>query len=178
MAIMVASFRSSVDDWLGVVLPADLYFRTTQAGETASIDPAMEARVKALPEVEHAIFLRSSRIVLDPARPAVALIARDLDRFRFPSLGKTYERKEGDPPPAWVSEAVADIYGVKVGSSMQLPISGKKISFVVSGIWRDYARQHGAIVIERSTYAALSGDRRANDAALWLKSGASVSAAT
>ena len=52
MAIMVASFRSSVDDWLGAVLPAELYFRTTQAGETAWIDPALEARVRALPQVE------------------------------------------------------------------------------------------------------------------------------
>ena len=121
MAIMVASFRSSVDDWLGVVLPAELYFRTTQAGETASIDPAMEAQVKALPQVEHAIFLRSSRITLDPARPAVALIARDLDRFRFPSLGKTYERKEGDPPPTWVSEAMADVYGFSPGRKLKSP---------------------------------------------------------
>src|SRR5258706_1495949 len=38
MAIMVASFRSSVDDWLGAVLPPELYFRTTQAGETATVD--------------------------------------------------------------------------------------------------------------------------------------------
>ena len=178
MAIMVASFRSSVDEWLGVVLPAELYFRTTQAGETASIDPAMEAQVKALPEVEHAIFLRSSRITLDPARPAVALIARDLDRFRFPSLGKTYRRQEGDPPPAWVSEAVADLYGFSPGKEIEIPMAGKQFKFVVAGVWRDYARQHGAIVIERSTYAALSGDRRANDAALWLKPGASIAAAT
>jgi len=147
MAIMVASFRGSVDDWLGVVLPADLYFRTTQAGETAWIDPAMEARVRALPQVERAAFLRSGRIALDPARPAVALIARDVAATRYPSVGKTYERKEGDPPPAWISEAVADLYGAGVGSVIELPLSGKKFPFVVSGIWRDYARQHGAIVI-------------------------------
>ena len=36
--------------------------------------------------------------------------------------------------------------------------------------------KHGAVVIERATYAALSGDRRANDAALWLKPGASAAA--
>ena len=48
---------------------------------------------------------------------------------------------------------------------------------MVAGIWRDYARQHGAIVIERKTYAALSGDLRANDAALWLKPGTSIVAA-
>jgi putative ABC transport system permease protein len=35
MAIMVASFRGSVDRWLATLLPADLYLRTTHAGETA-----------------------------------------------------------------------------------------------------------------------------------------------
>ena len=49
MAIMVASFRSPVDEWLGAVLPAELYFRTTHAGETAWLDPALEAQVRALP---------------------------------------------------------------------------------------------------------------------------------
>ena len=172
MAIMVASFRSSVDDWLGAVLPAELYFRTTHAGETAWVDPALEARVRALPQVERVVFLRSSRITLDPARPAVVLIARDGGRLFFPLVGKAYERKPGDPPPAWISEAVADLYGFSVGVPIKIPIGGKNHGFMVVGIWRDYARQHGAIVIERETYAALSGDRRANDAALWLKPGA------
>ena len=176
MAIMVASFRSSVDEWLGAVLPAELYFRTTHAGETAWIDPALESRVRALPQVERAVFLRSGRVTLDPARPAVALIARDDAGQHFPLVGKGYERKMTDPPAAWISEAVSDLYGFGVGSHIELPISGKKFQFIVTGVWRDYARQHGAIVIERSTYAALSGDRRANDAALWLKPGASEGA--
>ena len=182
MAIMVASFRSSVDEWLGAVLPAELYFRTSHAGETAWLDPALEARVRALPQVDKAVFMRSGRITLDPARPAVALIARDPDKdgspIRFPLVGAEYRRKQGDPPPAWISEAVADLYGYGVGVPIEIPLSGKNQRFIVSGIWRDYARQHGAIVIERETYAALSGDRRANDAALWLKPGATAAAAT
>src|SRR5690606_2843520 len=32
MAIMVTSFRDSLDDWLRSVLPAELYVRTTQGG--------------------------------------------------------------------------------------------------------------------------------------------------
>jgi putative ABC transport system permease protein len=176
MAIMVASFRSSVDDWLGAALPAELYFRTTQSGETSWIDPQLEARVRQLPQVERAVFLRSQRILLDPARPAVALLARDGNAIRFPSVGKEYERKPGDPPPAWISEAVADLYGFSPGKEVRIPINNKQFSFVVAGIWRDYARQHGAIVIDRATYAALSGDRRANDAALWLKPGAEPAA--
>ncbi|MGH8705126.1 MAG: FtsX-like permease family protein, partial [Burkholderiales bacterium] len=78
MAIMVASFRESVDRWLVAVLPADLYFRTTHAGETGWIEPGFEARVRALPQVQRAEFLRSARVVLDPRRPAVSLIARDV----------------------------------------------------------------------------------------------------
>jgi putative ABC transport system permease protein len=177
MAIMVASFRSSVDDWLGAVLPAELYFRTAQSGETAWIDPALEARVRQLPQVERAVFMRSDRIVLDPARPAVALLARDGYAIRFPPVGRTYERKPGDPPPAWVSEAVSDLYGFFPGKEIEIPMAGKQFKFVVAGIWRDYARQHGAIVIEREVYAARSGDRRANDAAVWLKPGATAQAA-
>jgi putative ABC transport system permease protein len=172
MAIMVASFRSSVDDWLGAALPAELYFRATQSGETSWIDPGLEAQVRALPQVERAVFLRSQRILLDPARPAVTLLARDGNAIRFPSVGREYEPKPGDPPPAWISEAVADIYGFAPGSRVELPISGKTHPFTIVGVWRDYARQHGAIVIDRALYAKLSGDERANDAALWLRPGA------
>src|SRR6185503_12854683 len=82
-----------------------------------------------------------------------------------------------DPPPAWVSEAVADRYGFAPGDRITLPLAGARHSFVVAGVWRDYARQHGAIVIERAVYAERTGDRRANDAALWLAPGATAAAA-
>jgi putative ABC transport system permease protein len=176
MAIMVSSFRSSVDDWLGAVLPAELYFRTTQSGDTAWLDSALEARVRALPQVQRAVFLRSGRVTLDPSRPQVALIARDAASLHFPVVGKTYERKPDDPPAAWISEAVADLYGYTPGLRIELPLGGKAHPFVILGVWRDYARQHGAIVIEREVYTRLSGDRRANDAALWLKPGATPAA--
>jgi putative ABC transport system permease protein len=40
--------------------------------------------------------------------------------------------------------------------------------FFVAGVWRDYARQSGAIAIDRRVFEQLTGDRRANDLALWL----------
>jgi len=42
-------------------------------------------------------------------------------------------------------------------------------------VWRDYARQSGAIVIDRKDYERLTGDRRVNDLALWLADGADAS---
>lgn len=182
MAIMVASLRTSVDAWLDAVLPADLYFRTTYAGETAWLEPAFEAQVRALPQVQRAEFFRSGRLTLDPGRPPIALIAREPARagtaLIFPLVGRPYERRAGEPAPAWISEAVADLYGYAPGNRIELPLAGRSHAFVVVGVWRDYLRQHGAIVIERARYVELTGDRRSNDGTLWLAPGASGADAT
>jgi len=170
MAIMVASFRQSVDDWLNTVLPAELYFRTSHAGDTGYLEPGFEERVRALPQVARADFLRSGRILLDPARPPLVLIARDRAEKAFPRVGPQYSSR--DLPVIWVSEAVGDLYGFAPGMKVELPMNGKRIAVFVAGIFRDYARQHGSVLIDRADYAALTGDRRVNDAALWLTPGA------
>ena len=177
MAIMVASFRQSVDRWLDTVLPAELYFRSTHAGDTGWLEPGFEQRVRALPQVARADFLRSGRITLDPARPPVVLMARDRAASAFPLVGARYERRPDDPPSIWVSEAMADLYGFRPGRKITLPVLMKEHQFVIAGIFRDYARQHGAILVDRADYAALTGDRRVNDAALWLAPGTSVATA-
>jgi putative ABC transport system permease protein len=177
MAIMVASFRQSVDEWLETVLPAEVYFRTTHSGDTGILDAGFEERVRALPQVARADFLRSGRIQLDPARPPLALIARDRAEKAFPVLGERYERRPGEPAGVWISEAVSDLYGFSPGHRLELPILGRNHAVVVSGIFRDYARQHGAVLIERADYIALTGDRAVNDGALWLSPGTTPAAA-
>jgi putative ABC transport system permease protein len=177
MAIMVASFRQSVDDWLAAVLPAELYFRTTHAGDTGVLDAGFEERVRALPQVARADFLRSGRILLDPARPPIVLVARDRAEKAFPMLGERHARRADDPPAVWISEAVSDLYGFSPGARIELPLAGKRHAVVVAGLFRDYARQHGALLIDRADYVALTGDRAVNDGALWLAPGATPAAA-
>src|SRR3954471_9627811 len=111
MGVMVASFRESVDRWLDTVLPAELYFRTTYAGETGYVEPAFEAGIRALPQIARVDFLRSGRVALDPGRPPVVLIARDRAALAFPLTSERYDRRPDDPRPVWVSEPVADLYG-------------------------------------------------------------------
>jgi putative ABC transport system permease protein len=176
MAIMVFSFRQSVDDWLNTVLPADFYFRTSHAGDTVTVDAAFEARVRALPQVSRLEMQRSERLTLDPRRPAVWLVARDRPAEAGPLLpvvGERYRRVPGDPPPAWVSEAMADLYGHAPGARIELPLGGARHGFVVEAVVRDYARQHGAVFIDREDFVRLTGDERTNDGAIWLQPGAS-----
>jgi putative ABC transport system permease protein len=43
MAVMVSSFRGSVDDWLVQILPDDLYMRFEGPSEAGGLDPAGRA---------------------------------------------------------------------------------------------------------------------------------------
>ena len=51
---------------------------------------------------------------------------------------------------------------------MTLPLAGG-VTVRVLGVWRDYARQFGAVILQASDYQRLTGDQRVNDLSLWLK---------
>jgi putative ABC transport system permease protein len=84
MAIMVASFRSSLDAWLERVLPADAYVRANAAGDSAYLGTDDQARIAALPgvRVQHRDALRSLGFgVLIDYQPF--LDAEQLEQLRF-----------------------------------------------------------------------------------------------
>jgi putative ABC transport system permease protein len=184
MATMVASFRVSVDQWLARVLPADIYVRpaTAPAGSlgstTASFGEQDRRTLATHPQIERAEFSLNLKVVLDPARAPVSLIARPVDRAnparKLPLTGEALAWRNGMPPPAWVSEAIVDIYGARVGGELSLPIAGQAQKFVVAGVWRDYARQFGAVIIDIDDYARLAGATPPTEAALWLAPGANA----
>ncbi len=183
MATMVASFRASVDQWLDRVLPADVYVRANPAasgslgGTTAYLTDNDRRALAAHPQVARLELTRSLKISLDPARAAVSLIARPIDRAdparQLPLSGPPVAWHEGQPPPAWVSEAIVELYSAQPGGELELPIGGRTQRFLVAGIWRDYARQFGAIAIDAADYERLTGDTVRTEAALWLVPGAS-----
>jgi putative ABC transport system permease protein len=74
----------------------------------------------------------------------------------------------------WVSETVHDLYGYRTGQVVELPLAGRTWRFTVAGVWRDYARQNGAIYMDRDLYARITGDQLANDAAIWLAPGHTI----
>ena len=175
MAIMVSSFRDSVDDWLQHLLSADLYVRVQNGGEHARFGAIEQQQITQLPSVARAEGTRHQLITLDPARPAVALIARSIDAnapdHSFTIVGDSIKGLER---PVWGSEAMVDLYGWTPGQRVRLPIAGRLESFTVAGIWRDYARQSGAIMMRIEDYRQLSGDVNVNDFALWIKRDASL----
>jgi putative ABC transport system permease protein len=177
MAIMVGSFRTSVDAWLGQVLPADLYLRASRAGESGFLDATALAAIRATPGVARIDPLRHQSLLLDPALPPVALIARPLHGDGMSSPLPLLSRIDTAPDTTAVlaSEAMLDLHGWRLGQTVRLPLAGREVEARVAGIWRDYARQHGAIAIDLERYRAISGDLRVNDVGITLESGVAAS---
>ncbi len=167
MAIMVASFRDSVDQWLHQLLPADLYLRAGQVRTSGYLDEALQARIAAVNGVDHSSFTRHDNLRLAGGMAPVALIARPIaaDGRNLPLVGKA---QPGAGPAIWISEAMLDLYGWRIGQTVALPLAGKLVDLHVAGVWRDYARQTGAIMIDLADYRRLTGDRLVNDAAIDL----------
>jgi putative ABC transport system permease protein len=193
LTVMVASFRDSVTQWLDAVLPAQLYVRSTggSGNDTAHLPPDFVAAVARVEGVERVDTLRATPVQMDPVRPAVVLLSRPLNMVPGSALSLPLV---GNPLPApaaaegesviavYVSEAMVDLYGAEPGGWLPSLAQAfaepnvRGVRFFVAGVWRDYARQHGSVAMDRADFVRLTGDARVNDLALHLRPGADENA--
>ena len=172
----------------------------SSAGDTVYFTPDFVRSVAAVKGVSRVSSLRSTSVLLDASQPAVALIARDISEpaTTLPMVGNPLPVPLGQIA-IYVSEAMVDLYGAHPGStfepfskvfsgifrSAEQQIRARQATdlisseapdnmpkFFVAGIWRDYARQFGAIAMAKSDYERLTGDSRVNDLAIWLDANA------
>ncbi|MDD2177241.1 ABC transporter permease [Acidovorax sp. D2M1] len=194
LTVMVASFRGSVTQWLDAVLPSPLYVRSAiSAGSTGGTEAALlpagfAEAVAQLPGLARVQALRASPLQLSPTLPALMLLSRPLGddpAQRLPLVDEALPVPPGRTG-VYISEAVVDLYGLRPG--MEWPALSKAFSpqaqenkapaaiFYIAGIWRDYARQTGAVVMDRAVWLRLTGDARTSDLALWPSEGTDLSA--
>ncbi|MBM3388094.1 MAG: ABC transporter permease [Betaproteobacteria bacterium] len=199
LTVMVASFRTGVSQWLDQVLPADLYARTatsSAASDGAYLPLAFVQAAAALEGVQRVEAARTRPIVVDPKRPAVSLVARPLQTGaqggpglepRLPMVGPTLPKQALQAAQAssgstllagYVTEAMEMLYGARPGTTLQLTLATEigtvRLQVFVMGVWRDYARQFGAVVVDLDEYRAVTGDQRVNDIAIHAHRGADL----
>jgi putative ABC transport system permease protein len=172
LTVMVASFRESVTRWLDVVLPADLYLR----GGGAHFDPAFAQSLRGVPGVSRVATINTQSLALDPLRPSVTLIVREIgDPARsLPLVGEAIVPPDG-AVAIYVSEAMVDLYAAAPGTyfkqlanAFASDAGNRPMPFFVAGVWRDYVRQFGSIAIDQRDFERISSDRSATDLAIWL----------
>jgi putative ABC transport system permease protein len=189
LTVMVASFRDSVTQWLDAVLPAQLYVRISGSNglDTTHLPADVVAAVARVDGVTRVDTLRATPVQMDPVRPAVVLLSRPLNMVPGAALSLPLV---GNPLPApaategesvisvYVSEAMVDLYGAQPGGWLPglaqafAEPNVRGVRFFVAGVWRDYARQHGSVAMDRRDFVRLTGDERVNDLALHLTPGA------
>jgi putative ABC transport system permease protein len=172
MAIMVYSFRNSLDGWMQRILPADLYVRAGGSGLTSYLDEPAQRAIAGVAGVARADFVRFQDIALPGTGLPFTVIARPIDERDAGSI-LPLRRTDAKPAPpdtvpVWASEAALDLRGYDVGTVFELPLGGRTVRASVRGLWRDYERPGGSVVMPREVFVRLTGDTRATTAALWL----------
>jgi putative ABC transport system permease protein len=199
LTVMVSSFRVSVSSWLDTMLPAPLYARLTSSTQTAQglyFPPEIVKQLAALPNVAQVQGLRLRNISAGASLPDVQIIARPIslqDAAKvLPLVGDVHPAPVVGAVPLFVSEAMVQLHqavpgqiydqkwllaGIDTARSATDSIASKNAHvFYVAGVWRDYVRQFGSVVIDQAQYVKLSGDERINDLAVWPKPGADTAA--
>ncbi len=172
MAIMVFSFRNSFEDWMQRILPADLYVRSGGASLTSYLDEPAQHAIATVEGVVRADFVRFQDVALPGPGLPLTVIARPIDEN---TASQILPLRRTDPKPAapgtvpvWASESALDLRGFDVGTVLDLPLGGKTLRASVRGVWRDYERPGGSVVVPREVFVKYTGDTRATTAALWL----------
>ena len=199
MLVMVGSFRLSLDDWLSRMLPADLYVRASLAtgldGQTAPLPAEFVEAVSASGLSQRLQPQRSDRIQLQGSGERFALMARRVDEARLPLQGElahpepqgTGKIAEQDLTPIYISEALRDTLALRPGQRLMLlqpggqdentaagaPGAAQKpgLPAYVRGVWRDYARQSGAMLMPLDAYQRWRSDTRITELLIWLPQG-------
>jgi putative ABC transport system permease protein len=176
MAVMVSSFRGSVDDWLTQLLPSDLYLRLESA-DGGGFDADQQQSLAQVAGVARIEFRKSVALRLTADQPAVALIVRPIDpadpAHSLPMIGSNRAVPVGETA-VWISEPMKWFYHLAPGEQLSLPLGGAARTLFIAGVWRDYGRQHGAVALDSADYTRLSGDQTRSEAAIDLRPAAEV----
>jgi len=183
VGIMVDSFRTTVQGWLGHTLQSALYVTSPAPGDERAgslLPEGVMERVGSLAEV--ATFSTGRRI-------RVASGHGDVDLFVMAPAPASYEGfrfRAGAPDAAWprwqrgeavlVSEPFAWHHGVSLGDELTLFTPRGEQVLPVAGIYQDYGSQQGVVLMARGLYEQWWDERRVGSLGVYLAPGVEVSA--
>jgi putative ABC transport system permease protein len=179
VGLMIASFRSTVENWLDLSLRADIFLSVPAAGGTRAapvISPELVARVKDVPGVGDVETFRGVRVASPGGE--VQLAVADSRRPRSAGL---YRFAEGDPEEVWakvtegavlVSEPFAFRRGLPSrGGRVELLTDRGLRSFPVAGVFYDYTTEQGLVLLSRNVYEQHWDDRAISSLGVYVAPG-------
>ena len=179
IAIMVGSFRDTVDYWVGQTLQGDLFVATADRaplGPAVTISAATERRLAA----HHAVAAldRFSHVDLSygPNRDLIILGTGDFEvllehgglLLKTPTDGRAAMRRAVGADAVVVSESFAIKHDVAVTDRIELDTPQGARPFQVVAVYYDYSSDRGLVVMDRTTFARHYGAQRPTGLTLYL----------
>jgi putative ABC transport system permease protein len=184
VSVMVSSFRSTVSDWLGNTLSADIFISPPLLSVTSAqpnTDPALATALLAVPGVERTTISRTVDVPAPdyPDLPPVHVVVFDVDPagergFVWNTAGADYwaALEAGN---VIVSEPFAFKRGITPERNQIRLLTDEGIqTLTVVGVFYDYSTDQGSVMMAEPVYRRLFDDRFITSVAVYLEAGAST----
>ena len=184
VAVMVRSFRDTVEVWVDETVMADLvvappsWLQGKQVGQASRVLPGTwRAALSSIDGIAAVDTLREVSVGVD-GQP-VSLVSRDL---RLHAQRSRYRMVHGDSTAALqraaetggilLSEVLATRLRLHEGSNVSITTPAGPVAVPVEGVFYDYATDGGKMVIDRARYQQEWHDDRVNVFSIYLAAGA------
>jgi putative ABC transport system permease protein len=177
VALMIASFRESLADWLARTLRADIYVTAPGPGFSRPervIAPDVEAILLASHAVREASAMR--RVTVESSLGPVLLDALHPASASYSGITLV----AGEAFTVWpafeggqvlVSEPFAFRHHLSAADSIELVTASGPRSFRIAGVFRDYGSDRGTVLMHRSIYREAWIDEGLTSLGLYLRAG-------
>ncbi len=183
--IMVISFRGSLVDWMNKLIIADLYASPKYTSQYYLINPEDIENIGKIPGIKKVELTKRVPLKMSSEKIDVSILVRPFKHEKrndvIPLVGKSISLKEIDSLLVsnkklknliviYVSESFAFRYQKKIGDTFSFPVSENKIfNSIIGGIYRDYSKQHGSVVVRKSDYVQLTKNNLMTNMAIWVE---------
>lgn len=162
MAIMVASFDTTMRNWIERSMKADLYLASAGAQSASSddmISPEAVAKLQADPEVAEVAATQSRNVRLPEGVVRVmgvdGAFAQGHDLFAWVEKPKDnwWRRVDQEDMPVLINESYSERYHRHRGDILELPTQEGTKRVRVVGVYADYGNERGSITLEGKIFA-------------------------
>jgi putative ABC transport system permease protein len=173
VSVMIFSFRASVERWLGNTLAADLFIAPA-ANEIAGLQSFLPAQalewIRKDPRVKQVGTFREIVVPWGESSANLAVIdGQARGELEFLQGGPNAAAKFSKPGKLAVSESFSTRHGTKPGEVLEFASPKGPARFEVVGVIRDFTRDSGLVMMERSSFSAYWNDERLHSLSITLK---------
>ncbi|HTV73550.1 MAG TPA: FtsX-like permease family protein [Candidatus Acidoferrales bacterium] len=183
IAVLIGSFRTTINAWAAESLQADLFIRPlglADATYDARFSPLTVERLRRLPGVA---AVDTFTFITIPFRGTITnlgavdfatLAARPKTRF----LGKVDVQRLAATLPGSLgvlaSEPFVTRFGMHVGDVIPVETPSGEVNFRLAAVYNDYSSDAGVFLVDERTFARLFHDDNVNSLAVYVQPGADI----